>query len=168
MSGDVLLRLGLLPGPHLSAKRPVQLLTSPPSAGRGRLRGSLNAPVNTGDVLAGKYRVARVLGMGGMGVVVLARHLELDEPVALKFLLPQTLGNREIAGRFRREARLAVKLKSEHAARIMDTGTLEDGAPYIVMEYLHGSDLNQLIEKRGALPCADVAEFIIHACDAMA
>jgi serine/threonine protein kinase len=96
------------------------------------------AGIREGDILAGKYRVERVLGAGGMGVVVAAHHMQLDEKVALKFLLPEALDNREAVARFAREARAAVKIKSEHVARIIDVGTLPNGAPYIVMEYLEG------------------------------
>ena len=80
--------------------------------------------IEEGDVLAGKYRVERVLGVGGMGVVVAAHHLQLDERVALKFLLPEALGDAEAVARFAREARAAVKIKSEHVARVIDVGTL--------------------------------------------
>src|SRR6476659_9453730 len=106
------------------------------------------APVQEGDILAGKYRVERVLGVGGMGVVVAAMHLQLDERVALKFLLPEALGNPEAVARFAREARAAVKIKSMHVARVSDVGTLETGAPYMVMEFLHGQDLSGLIRDR--------------------
>src|SRR3954467_2054338 len=95
-----------------------------------------------GHVLAGKYRIERILGQGGMGVVVAATHLQLGERVALKFLLPEALNNPEAVERFAREARAAVRIKSEHVARISDVGTLENGAPYMVMEYLNGSDLS--------------------------
>src|ERR1700730_1263102 len=96
------------------------------------------APVKAGEVLAGKYRVDRVLGVGGMGVVVAATHLALEQRVALKFMLPEVLGNADAVGRCLREAKNAVRLKSEHVARILDVGTLDNGAPYIVMEYLEG------------------------------
>ncbi len=89
-----------------------------------------------------------------MGVVVQAMHLELDERVALKFLLPEAVESPEAAARFVREARAAVKIKSEHVARVIDVGRLENGAPYMVMEFLEGSDLNALLE-RGALPIED-------------
>src|SRR5688572_11601774 len=105
-----------------------------------------------GTILAGKYRVDRVLGEGGMGVVVQATHLELDEPVALKFMLPEVLANDQAKERFKREARAAVKLKSPHVARVLDVGTLENGSPYIVMEYLQGCDLASLLQQRGPLP----------------
>ena len=121
-----------------------------------------------GDVLAGKYRVERLLGVGGMGVVVCAHHLQLDERVALKFLRPEALENAEAVARFVREARAAVKIKSEHVARIIDVGTLETGAPYIVMEYLEGGDLHARLAQQGPLPVEQAAEFVLQACEAIA
>ena len=124
--------------------------------------------VHEGDILAGKYRVDRVLGVGGMGVVVSAHHIQLDEKVALKFLLPEALGNSEAVARFAREARAAVKIKSEHVARVSDVGTLPNGAPYMVMEYLEGGDLAAWIKQRGALPIEQAIEFVLQACVAVA
>lgn len=126
------------------------------------------AGVREGDILAGKYRVERVLGIGGMGVVVAAHHIQLDEKVALKFLLPEALGNAEAVARFAREARAAVKIKSEHVARVVDVGQLENGAPYMVMEYLEGGDLDAWIKQRGGLPIEQAVEFVLHACVAVA
>src|SRR5882762_10512927 len=99
-------------------------------------------PVREGEVLAGKYRVEKVLGVGGMGVVVAATHIQLEERVALKFLVKEALESADAVARFAREARAAVKIKSEHVARVIDVGTLETGAPYMVMEYLDGGDLS--------------------------
>jgi serine/threonine protein kinase len=121
------------------------------------------AGVREGDVLAGKYRVERVLGAGGMGVVVAAHHIQLDERVALKFLLPEALGDAEAVARFAREARNAVKIKSEHVARVTDVGTLPNGAPYMVMEYLEGGDLAAWIKQRGALPVEQAIDFVLQA-----
>jgi eukaryotic-like serine/threonine-protein kinase len=126
------------------------------------------AGVRQGDILAGKYRVERVLGVGGMGVVVAAHHIQLDEKVALKFLLPEALGNPEAVARFAREARAAVKIKSEHVARVSDVGTLPNGSPYMVMEYLDGGDLAAWIKQRGALPVEQAVEFVLQACVAVA
>ena len=128
---------------------------------------SLSA-VCPGQVLAGKYRVERMLGQGGMGVVVAAHHLQLDEKVALKFLLPEALGNPEAVERFLREARAAVKIKSEHVARVSDVGQLETGSPYIVMEYLEGGDLARWLEQSGALPIEQAVEFVLQALVAIA
>ncbi len=124
--------------------------------------------VAPGDVLAGKYRVTRVLGVGGMGVVVAAQHIQLDEPVALKFMLPEALTSGEAVQRFLREARAAVKLRSEHVARVSDVGTLETGAPYIVMEYLEGTDLSGILAAHGPMPVDMAVEYILQACDAIA
>jgi eukaryotic-like serine/threonine-protein kinase len=124
--------------------------------------------ITPGQVLAGKYRVERVLGRGGMGVVVAAHHLQLDEKVAIKFLLPDAVTNAEVVGRFVREARAAVRIKSEHVARVSDVGTLEDGAPYMVMEYLEGSDLAAWVAQRGALPVEQAVEFLLQASEAIA
>ncbi len=124
--------------------------------------------VQEGQVLAGKYRIDRQIGEGGMGMVVAAHHLELDEPVAIKFLLPQALGNADAVMRFAREARASVKIKSEHVARTLDVGKLENGAPYIVMEYLHGSDLSARLRKSGPLDIVQAVDFTLQACQALA
>jgi eukaryotic-like serine/threonine-protein kinase len=138
--------------------------------GQSVVQGGSNeaAGVREGDVLAGKYRVERVLGAGGMGVVVAAHHIQLDERVALKFLLPEALGDAEAVARFAREARNAVKIKSEHVARVIDVGALPNGAPYMVMEYLEGGDLAAWIKQRGALPIEQAIEFVLQACVAVA
>ena len=125
-------------------------------------------PVQEGQILAGKYRVEQVLGVGGMGVVVAAMHIQLDERVALKFLLPEALANPEAVARFAREARAAVKIKSVHVARVSDVGTLETGAPYMVMEFLHGQDLSSLLRERGPVPYPDAVDFVLQACEALA
>jgi serine/threonine-protein kinase len=125
-------------------------------------------PVREGELLAGKYRVERVLGSGGMGVVVSAVHTQLDQRVAIKFVREEALGNEDAVQRFLREARAAVKLKSEHAARVIDVGTLESGAPYMVMEYLEGSDLATVLQERGVLAAQVAAEWIVQACEAIA
>jgi serine/threonine-protein kinase len=126
------------------------------------------AGVREGQVLAGKYRVEKVLGVGGMGAVVAAHHLQLDTKVALKFLLPAMLEHPEAVGRFSREARSAVKITSEHVARVFDVGTLHDGAPYMVMEFLEGVDLGTWLRHRGPLPVEQAVDFVLQACVAVA
>lgn len=128
----------------------------------------VTAPVNVGDVFAGKYQVERVLGVGGMGVVVAARHLQLDERVAIKFLLPDALKDRAVVARFLREGRAAAKIRNEHVTRVYDVGTLANGAPYLVMEYLEGSDLDALLKRYGPLPVHVAAEYLLQACEAFA
>jgi serine/threonine-protein kinase len=124
--------------------------------------------IHEGQILAGKFRIERVLGQGGMGIVVAATHLQLDERVALKFLLPEALVNPEAVERFAREARAAVKIKSEHVARVSDVGTLESGSPYMVMEYLQGEDLAAWVRRSGAMATPDAIEFLLQACEAIA
>jgi serine/threonine protein kinase len=126
------------------------------------------APVATGTVLAGKYRVDRVLGEGGMGVVVAATDLQLERRVAIKFLLPDYAKHQEASQRFLREARAAVKIQSEHVARVIDVGTMEGGAPYMVMEYLEGRDLSAVIDEHKRLPVEEAVAYVLEGCDAIA
>ncbi|HEY4158027.1 MAG TPA: serine/threonine-protein kinase [Polyangiaceae bacterium] len=128
----------------------------------------MDAPISIGDVLAGKYRVERVLGVGGMGVVVAAEDLLLERRVAIKFLLDDGLQNPEVLARFGREARSAVRIESEHVARVIDVGSLPNGSPYIVMEYLEGKDLAQHVAAQGALPVEESVDYLLQACEAIA
>jgi serine/threonine-protein kinase len=121
-----------------------------------------------GDVILGKYRIERVIGLGGMGAVVSARHLQLDERVAIKFLLPEMLSHEEVVQRFLREAKAAIRIRSEHCVRILDVGTLETGAPYMVMEYLEGRDLAAIGEEQKQLPIPDVVDWVLQAGEALA
>jgi serine/threonine-protein kinase len=88
-------------------------------------------PIHPGDVVADKYRVDRVLGAGGMGIVMAATHLHLEQKVALKFLLPSMAANPEIVQRFLREARAAVKIHSEHVARVLADPYVRLGNAYV-------------------------------------
>jgi len=124
--------------------------------------------VQPGEVLLGKYRVDRVLGAGGIGIIVAAHHLQLDERVAIKFLLPEALQSPDVVARFAQEARAAVKIKSEHVVRVIDVGTLPNGSPYMVMEYLEGADLSNILSRRGPLPAEEVVSLVLQACEALA
>ncbi|XXX72717.1 serine/threonine-protein kinase [Sorangium sp. So ce134] len=126
------------------------------------------APVNVGDVLAEKYEVERVLGEGGMGVVVAARHRLLGERVAIKFLLPQARERADLVARFVREGQAAARIRSEHVTRVYDVGTLARGEPYLVMEYLEGTDLKALLRERGPLPVELACDYLLQACEALA
>ncbi len=128
----------------------------------------LTRGIKPGDIIAGKYQVEKILGAGGMGVVLAAHHMQLEERVAIKLLLPEVLDVPEAVTRFAREARAAVKIKSEHVARIIDVGTAESGVPYMVMEYLEGSDLSAWLKQKGSLPVKQAVEFVLQACEAIA
>lgn len=158
---------------------PEELFESPPKRddpamaptqtpmGEPQKRSGAVAPVEPGDVLAGKYVVERVLGVGGMGVVVAARHTQLDRSVALKFLLPSACDVQGATARFLREGKAAARITSEHVARVVDTGTLDNGAPYLVMEYLDGFDLGELILTRGPLDAPTAVRYVLQACEAI-
>lgn len=118
-----------------------------------------------GTVIADKYRVEGVLGVGGMGVVVSAEHVLLRQRVALKFLLGD-VGTAD-AERFFREAHAAARIQSEHICRVMDVGILPDGIPYIVMEKLEGKDLATVLREGGPLHPASAADLVLEALDAL-
>src|SRR5215475_3561682 len=120
-----------------------------------------------GDVLASKYRVEKILGIGGMGMVVAATHLELDQRVALKFMLPNA-ESPETEARFLREAKAAGRLNSDHVCRMVDLGRLDSGAPYIVMEYLQGESLAALLRRHGPLRVPDAVDYILQAIEGLA
>jgi serine/threonine-protein kinase len=118
--------------------------------------------------LVGKYRVESVLGKGGMGVVVGARHETLGHRVAIKILSSTGRAQPTALARFLREARATMELKSEHVVRMLDEGTTDDGSPYLVMEFLEGEDLMKILATRGPLPVEQAVEHVLQACDAMA
>ena len=121
-----------------------------------------------GQLLLGKYRVERVLGEGGMGIVLAALHVQLNEPVAIKLLHPDLGLTGSRYARFVREARAAGGIRSEHVVRVFDLGALENGAPYIAMEFLRGTDLSSLVATRGPLPIADAVDYLLQACEGIA
>ncbi|MFO0758860.1 MAG: protein kinase [Byssovorax sp.] len=121
-----------------------------------------------GQILLGKYRVERVLGQGGMGVVVAAWHLRLEQRVAIKILRPELLQNHEVVERFLREARAASKIEGDHVVRVTDVETLEDGTPCMVMEYLEGRDLGWVRERNQSLAPGDAVDYLLQACEAIA
>jgi eukaryotic-like serine/threonine-protein kinase len=120
-----------------------------------------------GDVVANKYRVDRVLGVGGVGFVVAATHVEIGGLFALKFLQRQFVGDKTICERFTREARAACRISSKYVARVYDVG-LHDGAPFIVLEHLVGRDLSSILADRRALGLDESVEYGLQACAALA
>jgi eukaryotic-like serine/threonine-protein kinase len=122
--------------------------------------------VRCGEVFAGKYRIGDVLGAGAMGTVLAAQHLLLDQRVAIKFLTTQASAHPEALGRFMREARAGVRIKSEHVVRVLDVA-VENDVPFIVMEYLEGCDLAEWLRRHGPLPIEDAVDFILQACEAI-
>jgi serine/threonine protein kinase len=137
----------------------------PPSAAPDPTR---NVPVRPGDVLAEKYELERVIGAGGVGVVFAARHLGLDQRVAIKLLQRSALGSEENVSRFEREVKVLARIRSEHVARVMDNGQLPTGEPFMVLEHLEGEDLGAVIKSRGALPIEEAALIMVQVCEGVA
>jgi serine/threonine protein kinase len=127
-----------------------------------------NVPVSPGDVLSGKYRLERVIGSGGVGVVFAATHLGLDQTVAIKLLQRSAFVSDENVSRFEREVRVLARISSEHVARVMDTGQLPTGEPFMVLEHLEGEDLGVVIKERGPIPIAEAVDIIVQVCEGVA
>jgi len=120
------------------------------------------------DVVAGKYRLVRVLGEGGMGIVYEARHVKLRQRLAIKMVRPSLAVRHNVVLRFEREARAAALLRNAHAAKVIDVDATSDGVPYIVMEFLEGRSLSSLLESRGRLPVEEVIGWVLETCCAIA
>jgi eukaryotic-like serine/threonine-protein kinase len=124
-------------------------------------------PDLSGTVVAGKYRVERLLGQGGMGSVWAGRHVTLNQLVAIKFVHPKLVGSGEARRRFDNEAKAAARIKSRHAVAVQDVGVSEAGQPYIVMEYLEGESLERAIRRRGKLPFSEVVQIVAQSARAL-
>ena len=124
-------------------------------------------PDLAGRSVAGKYRVERLIGSGGMGTVWEGQHTTLGTRVAIKFIKPAFAQNPEARARFEIEARAAAKLQTKHAVNVFDYGVSEDGLPYIVMEFLEGESLSETIMRRGVLGAAETANIIGQAARAL-
>ena len=111
----------------------------------------LPAPLQAGATFAGRYRVERMLGRGGMGVVLQVRDLQLEEDVALKVVRAGLASQPAYLERLKQEIRLARRITHRYVLRIHDFGE-SDGIPYVTMEYLRGTTLRELLEGRGRLP----------------
>jgi len=123
---------------------------------------------NIGDTLLGKYRVERVIGQGGMGVVLAVRHVELGELYAIKMMHTRLPVADDAAGRFVREARASARLKGDHVVRVHDVGRTEEGDLYMVMDYLEGMDLKTYLAEKGRLPIDEAVGYILQACEGIA
>ena len=127
----------------------------------------MTASQQPGYVVAGRYRLERALARGGMGSVWIARHLQLDIDVAVKFMTAEAATSSSARLRFEREAKAAAKLKSAHIVQIMDYG-VENDALHIVMELLTGEDLASRLQRLGRLPLSAVASLLGQACKGLA
>jgi serine/threonine-protein kinase len=121
-----------------------------------------------GQVVGGKYRVGPLVGSGGMGTVWLGQHEQLGIRLAIKFIRPQFAERPDARRRFEIEARAAASVESKHAVKVYDYGVTDKGLPYIVMEYLEGESLSEVLIRRGPLPPKEAAQIIAQASKALA
>src|SRR5262245_32126344 len=119
-------------------------------------------------LIAGKYRLTRLLGRGGMGTVWEGVHEQLGTRVAVKFIDAEHAGSEDVRQRFVNEAKAAARLRSKHVVQVYDQGVGDDGRPYIVMEFLAGEPLDYRLERQGRLPPAEVARIVLHVSRALA
>ena len=117
-----------------------------------------------GTLLDGKYTIKRELGAGGMGKVYEAQHVHIGRRVAIKFLLPEYAAHPEIVRRFENEARAAGSLEHENIAAVLDFGQTDEGARYLVMEFLAGQDCEKLLSKEGPLPVTRAVNIVLQVC----
>ncbi len=136
-------------------------------APEGPCNGARSRMLGAGTIIAGKYRLVRVLGRGGMGTVIEAQHVQLGTSVALKFVHRSIVDTASVTERFFREARATAALGSEHVCRVFDVGTY-DGAPYLVMELLEGIDLEKVLRREKRLSPPLACSYLIQACAGVA
>jgi serine/threonine-protein kinase len=137
-------------------------------AGIAGERDQAKRPPAQGDIVDGKYLLLQPLGEGGMGLIFEAEHLRLRQIVAIKFLRPDVLALPEAIARFEREARASVCMRGRHVVHVLDVDTDAEGRPYIVMERLHGRDLEAELRTRGRLPIREAVDLVLQACAAVA
>ena len=119
------------------------------------------------QIVAGRYRVIRKLGEGGMGTVYLAEHETIEKKVALKVLLHEYARKPDLKDRFLQEAKAAAKIGHENIVDITDFGPTPDGSVFFAMEFLEGQDLSQVIKKEGALPWSRAKPILVQICRAL-
>ena len=123
--------------------------------------------MRVGDVIDEKYRLVKLIGEGGMGLVFEAEHMVIKRRLALKCLHTALASNKNIVERFVCEAQAAAAIGSEHIIEVTDGGRSDDGSPYLVMEYLEGEDLASLLRRQGRLAPERAVELAIQACEGL-
>jgi predicted Ser/Thr protein kinase len=117
--------------------------------------------------IAGRFRIEREIGTGGMGTVYLATHLDLERPVAVKIIKPEFAADTDVAERFLREARTMAKLRHPNAAMIFDAGNLPDGRHFIVMEFVEGETLSQALARESRFSFTQAVNIATQICDVL-
>ncbi|MDQ2647402.1 MAG: serine/threonine protein kinase, partial [Myxococcota bacterium] len=129
---------------------------------------TLFSPTPRATVVGGRYSLEQLVAEGGMALVYRGRHIELDQIVAIKLVRPELAFDAEATARFLNEARTIAKLKGPHVARVLDSGCTEPGRPFMVLEYLEGSDLRKLLEVNSNLPVDSAVSLVLEAAEALA
>jgi serine/threonine-protein kinase len=129
---------------------------------------SISERLRVGGMVGDKYRIERVLGSGGMGVVVAANHVLLGHSVAIKLVLPDAVNPGQSSARILHEARAAATLDGGRIARVLDVDTLADGTHYMVMERLVGRTLRSLLDEVSCIPWQKATDYALEACEALA
>jgi serine/threonine protein kinase len=119
------------------------------------------------QLIAGRFRIEREIGTGGMGTVYLATHLGLDRPVAVKIIKREFAADHDVAERFLREAKTMARLRHAHAAMIFDAGTLQDGRHFIIMEFIEGETLSQALAREGRFQFERAVKIATQICDVL-
>ncbi|MEA2172498.1 MAG: eukaryotic-like serine/threonine-protein kinase [Blastocatellia bacterium] len=120
------------------------------------------------QIIAGRFRIEREIGTGGMGTVYRATHLGLERPVAVKIIKPEFASDPDVTERFMREARTMARLRHPHAAFIFDAGNLPDGRHFIVMEFVEGETLSDVLVKEGRFTPQRAVRIASDICDVLA
>ncbi|HEX5063332.1 MAG TPA: protein kinase, partial [Kofleriaceae bacterium] len=119
-----------------------------------------------GKIVDGRYRVLEVIGRGGMGVVYRVEHLRMGKVAAMKVLHRDLAGDPDVIGRFEREAAAISKLFHPHTVQVFDFGTAGE-ALYLIMEFVRGIDLAQMIQRDGPMPWSRAAPLLAQVCGAL-
>jgi serine/threonine protein kinase len=119
------------------------------------------------QVIAGRFRIECEIGTGGMGTVYRATHLGLERPVAVKIIKPEFAADQDVADRFMREARTMARLRHPHAAMIFDAGNLPDGRHFIVMEFVEGRTLSEILAQEGRFMPERAVRIAADICDVL-
>jgi serine/threonine protein kinase len=124
--------------------------------------------IQIGDLFAGRYEIVSVLGEGGMGLVYKARHKLMNRFVAVKVIRSELVSNTLLTQRFQKEAMAVSQLKHPNIVMVYDYGVTEEGVPYLVMDYLEGISLSEMINKYHKIPVDTAVEIFFQACYALA
>ncbi len=127
-----------------------------------------SATIAPGTIIGRRFRIDEVIAAGGMGIVYKGWHLVLDHPIAIKVVRPEYADRTEIISLFVNECRNNAQLRGAHAARVLDMGRIENGPPYMILEYLEGVDLRELLASDGPLPLSCAADYLVQSCEAVA